>query len=85
MKEYSVAANMGSGNRPGAKELSYTMDITLQSLSVAFVSERKRALWDSYFGHETHSKQCLLLFMRQLYQGTRSLNILLCAESFLVR
>lgn len=47
MKEYSVAVNMGSNNRPGAKQLSYTMDITLQALSVAFASERKRALWDS--------------------------------------
>ena len=47
MKEYSVTVNMGSNIRPGAKQLSYTMDITLQSLSVAFASERKRALWDS--------------------------------------
>ena len=68
MKEYSVAVNTGSDNRPGAKQLSYTMDITLQSLSVAFVSERKRALWNSYFSHEIHSKQCLLLFIKQLYQ-----------------
>lgn len=47
-KSILTAVNMGSDSRPEAKQLSYTNGHYTPDFSVAFVSERKRALWDSF-------------------------------------